>query len=511
MQDNNSNNRIAKNTLFLYIRMVFVLIVGLYTSRVVLNVLGASDYGIFNVIAGFVSLFAFLNATFTASIQRFYNYEGGRLGEDGYASVFSVGFRVHAALSLLVFILLESFGLWYVNNIMVLPEGRLFAANILFQCSILSMVLVIMQVPYSGAIISKERMDFYAVVSIADVVLKLALVCALPYFPYDKLVIYGIIQLLVNVVGFLLYFIYVKVKFKHLKLAKTVDKPLLKKMMSFSGWTLLGSFAFLFKGQGVNLLLNAFFGTIVNAARGIAYQVNSAVMGFSSNIAMSFRPQMVSSYAEGNLKRTFNLFKAQSKICYTITLMLMVPVIFEMDYLLHLWLGDAVPQYTNIFATLVLIDALICTLNAPVTQIVSATGTIKNYQIYSAAVNILLIPVCWLFLKMGFDAWIVFVLTIVFSILCQVACLIVMHKVFPFSHMDYIMQIVLPCSLMSVMVPVLPYLITIIMDDTFWRFVIICITSLIVTSATLYLLFLTGQEKKMINTYIEKLRKRIIR
>ncbi|MBR3744647.1 MAG: hypothetical protein IKN31_06015 [Bacteroidales bacterium] len=506
MQSNKSNNsKIARNTLFLYIRMVFVLIVGLYTSRVVLNVLGASDYGTFNVIAGFVSLFSFLNATFTASIQRFYNFEGGRNGEDGYSSVFSVGFRVHAVLAVVVFVLLESFGLWYVNNVMVLPEGRLFAANILFQCSVLSMLLVIMQVPFSGAIISKERMDYYAVVSIIDVVLKLVLVCSLPYLPFDKLIAYAVIQLLVNVVSFLLYFVYVRIKFSYLRLAKRVDKFLLKSMLSFSGWTLVGSFAFLFKGQGVNLLLNAFFGTIVNAARGVAYQINTAVMGFSSNIAMSFRPQMVSSYAEGDTNRAFNLFKAQSKICYTITLMLMVPVIFEMDYLLKLWLGNAVPQYSNIFATLVLIDALICTLNAPVTQIVSAVGEIKSYQIYSALVNILLIPVCWLFLKKGYDAWIVFLLTIVFSILCQVACLLVMHKVFPFSYKEYVSKVVLPCVVMSVVVPIIPYLLTVYMTDSFWRLIIICISSLITTSGILYALFLNGEEKALVSNYVHKI------
>lgn len=509
MQSNKSNNsKIARNTLFLYIRMAFVLIVGLYTSRVVLNVLGASDYGTFNVIAGFVSLFSFLNATFTASIQRFYNFEGGRNGEDGYSSVFSVGFRVHAVLAVVVFVLLESFGLWYVNNVMVLPEGRLFAANILFQCSILSMLLVIMQVPFSGAIISKERMDYYAVVSIIDVVLKLVLVCSLPYLPFDKLIAYAVIQLLVNVVSFLLYFVYVRIKFSYLRLAKRVDKFLLKSMLSFSGWTLVGSFAFLFKGQGVNLLLNAFFGTIVNAARGVAYQINTAVMGFSSNIAMSFRPQMVSSYAEGDTNRAFNLFKAQSKICYTITLMLMVPVIFEMDYLLKLWLGNAVPQYSNIFATLVLIDALICTLNAPVTQIVSAVGEIKSYQIYSALVNILLIPVSWLFLKKGYDAWIVFLLTIVFSILCQVACLLVMHKVFPFSYKEYVSKVVLPCVVMSVVVPIIPYLLTVYMTDSFWRLIIICISSLITTSGILYALFLNGEEKALVSNYVHKILRR---
>lgn len=505
MEDNTHNNdRIARNTLFLYIRMIVVMLVGLYTSRVVLNVLGVSDFGISNVVGGFVSLFAFLNATFSSSIQRFYNYEGGKAGEEGFQRVFSAGMRVHLILALVVFVLLESFGTWYVNHVMVLPEERLFAANVVFQCAILNLLLVIVQIPFSGAIVAKEKLDFYALANIVDVVLKLVLVILLPHVSFDKLITFASIQLLVQIVEFVLYFSYSKIKFECIKWTKTIDRSLLTGMLSFSGWTLLGSFAFMFKGQGVNLVLNSFFGTVVNAARGVAYQINSAVSGFSSNITISFKPQLVQSYAEDNVKRTYSLFSSQSRLCYIISLMLVTPIILEIDYILHLWLGNAVPEYSNIFATLVLIDALINTLNAPVTQVVFATGRIKGYQIGSAIINILLVPICWVFLKMGFDAWIVFVLTIIVSVLCQIVCLAIMHHVFPFSYKEYLQKTVLPCAAMTVLVPLLPFAIRWFLPGSLIRLLLVSLASLAVTVALAYSFFLNISEKELVHRFTSK-------
>lgn len=498
MSDNTDNNsRIAKNTLFLYARMVMVLIVGLYTSRVVLNVLGVSDFGIYNVIAGFVALFSFLNATLSSSLQRYYNYEGGRRGEDGYKSVFVVGFRVHLILALIVVLILESFGLWYINSIMLLPEDRLYAANVLFQFSIISLAIIIIQVPFSGIILAKERMDFYAGMSIIEVVLRLILIILLPYIKYDKLIVYAGIQLFITVLSFVIYVFYTKSRFDYLKVSGKVDQALLKSILSFSGWNMIGSFAFLLKNHGVNLILNVFFGPVVNAAKGVATQICGAIMGFSNNISMSFRPQMIGSYATGNIQRTYNLFFTQSKVCYCLILMLITPVILEMDYLLHIWLGNAVPDYTNIFATLVLIDAMIGTLNSPVTQVVYATGKIKSYQVYSSIVNILLMPACWLLLKMGCAAWTAFLMTIVFSVLLQVVCLFVLHQVFEFRYSDYFHNIIIPCGAMTLLVPILPLLLTFFLEDSFLRLVLISLLSLIVTIVLLYCFFLTTYEKEM--------------
>lgn len=512
MADNSSNNkRIVKNTAFLYIRMILILLIGFYTSRVILQVLGASDYGISNVVAGFVALFSFLNATFSSTLQRFYNYEGGQRGKEGYTEVFSVGFRVHVALALFVFLLVEIIGIWYINKVMVLPSERLTAAHILFQFSVVSMVVLIVQAPFSGAIIAMERMDFFAFVSIIDAVLRLGLIILLPYIPFDKLIIYGLIQLTISIVDITIYVYYAKKKFHFIKLKKNIEKKMLKEILSFSGWTLFGSFAFLAKGQGVNMLLNYFFGPIVNAARGLANYCSGALSGFSNNIAMAFRPQLVGSYSEGNTERTFNLLLTQSKICYCLVLMLAIPVILEIDLLLSVWLGKSVPDNTNLFAILVILDSLVGVLNAPVTQVVYATGKVKAYQIGSAVVNILLIPTCWLFLFLGFDAWIVFVLTIVFSMLCHIVCLIIMHNVFDYHYKDYLKRIVFPCVMMSLLVPILPYCLYIVMDDSFLRLTVLSIVSFTITCFLLYMFFLTDTEKSYVVQYKNKILGRLIR
>ena len=505
MEDNSSKNKqIAKNTIYLYIRMVFVLIVGLYTSRVVLNVLGVSDYGVYNVVAGFVSLFSFLNATLSSSLQRFYNYEGGNRGETGYTEVFSVGVKVHLLLALVILLLLETVGIWYINNIMVLPGGRLASANILFQFSVISLFLVIIEIPFTSVIIAKEKMDFYAVVSILDVILKLVIVIVLPYASQEKLIAYGFLLLCVTIIDFLLYFGYTKIKFKDLKVQKNTNRSLLKQLLSFSGWNLLGTFVFMLKGQGLNLLLNAFFGTVVNAARGVAYQVHAAITGFSTNISVSFRPQMVSSYAEGNTQRAYNLFKTQSKICFCLILMIITPVIFEIDLLLKLWLGNVVPQDTNIFTILVLIDALVCTLNSPVTQIVFATGKIKNYQILTSIINIFLLPICWVLLRLGMEAWVVFMVTIIISIINQIIAILAMNRVFSFSIKDYLKQIILPCILMMLIVPLVPYLLTCVMQDSIFRLIIVSFLSFLLSSVLLYSFFLSESEKNIARSYLKK-------
>lgn len=496
------NKKIAKNTAFLYVRMFFVLVVSLYTSRVVLNTLGVSDYGVYNVVAGFVSMFGFLNATLSASMSRFFNFEGGQRGEEGVSDVYTAGFFIQIFLSVIILIILETFGLWYINNVMVVPIDRIYAANVLFQYSIFSMILVVMEIPYTSAIMSYERMDFYALVSIIDVILKLLIVLFLPYFSFDKLIIYATLTLIITVTDFLLYFIYAKRQFSAIKLNKSINKSLFKSFLSFSGWNLVGTFAFMLKGQGLNMILNAFFGTIVNAARGVAYQVNSAVFAFSGNISTAFRPQIVDAYSKQENSRVANLFYTQSKVCYSLILVLVVPIIIEIDYVLHLWLGNAVPENANIFTSLVLIDMLICTLNTPVTQVTFSTGNIKAYQICSSAVNLLLLPICYLFLKLGYNANSVFVITIVFSIINQIVCLLCMRKVFAYGVSDYLCSVVFPLSVVTVILPILPYIIYHNLEQSFIRLVFVCVSDVVVAAAILPFATLTKDERNAVKKLI---------
>lgn len=483
--------------------MFFVLLVSLYTSRVVLNVLGVSDYGVYNVVAGFVTLFSFLNSTLSASMQRFYNYEGGRRGNTGLKDVYYTGFYIHVLLAIVVFLLLESFGIWYINNVMVIDSNRISAANYLFQFSTISMVFLILQIPYFSLIISNEKMDYYAIVSVLDVILKLIVILLLPYLPGDKLIIYGSFFLAVSIIDFLLYYFYVKKNYNFLTLGGPIDKELFRNLLGFSGWNLIGTFAFMLKGQGVNLLLNSFFNTTINAARGVAFQVNNAISGFTSNITMAFKPQVVHSYASNEFERTKLLMFAETKYCYCLILILIIPVILEIEQLLGLWLGNSVPPYTNVFSVLVLLDLLLSTFNTPVTQVAFATGHITRYQIASSIVNLLLLPVCLIFLNYGFGASVVFVITIVFTIINQFICLVNLQKIFSFSYKEYVCQIIFPCLLLTITLPLLPYVVYKYMDVSFYRLVLVTISDLVISIPLFYFIMLNKREKEQCISFLK--------
>ena len=497
MSDN--NKRIAKNTAFLYIRMLFVLFVALYTSRVVLNTLGVEDFGVYNVVAGFVTLFGFFNATLSSSMQRFYNYEGINDQVNGYYRVYSTGLIIHLALYVIIFILLETFGLWYVNSVMVVPDDRLFAANIVYQST------VVLQIPYMGAIMAKERMDYYAVVSMLDVIMKLIAVIILPYLPFDKLIIYSLITLIISIFDFVCYYIYAKRKILIKKNGWNIDKQLFNSMLSFSGWNLIGTFAFLLKGQGLNMVLNVYFGPIINAARGVAYQVNGAINGFSTNIATAFRPQIVNTYAQGDNDKTKYLMFMESRVCYALMCLLTIPIMLELDVLLPLWLGDAIPANTKIFAILVLIDSLVCTLNTPCSQVAFAVGRINKYQIATSLVNLGLIPVSWLFLYLGYDAVSVFVITIIFSVVNQLVCLIQLKYIFPYKLRDYLKTVIVPCCVMTVVLPIIPFFVHNVMSFSILRFLLVLVTDVIGGIILMYFVVLSGKERLKTVQYVKEM------
>ena len=488
--------------------MFFVLIVSLYTSRVVLSTLGVVDYGIYNVVSGFVSLFAFLNATLSASVQRFYNYEGTLNGFEGFRSVYVTSLIIHLGLSLVIFILLESVGLWYVNSVMVLPSERLFAANVVFQTSVISLLIVFLQIPYLGAVMAKQCMNFYAIVSIIDTLLKFIIVLLLPYIPYDKLLVYAFLSLFISVLNFTLYYCYSRFKFKEISFKLEFNKPLFKQIIGFTGWNVIGTFAFMLKGQGVNMLLNVFFGPIINAARGIAYQVSGAISGFSSNIAIAFRPQIVNTFAESEYDKVRNLILTESRVCFILIATLVIPVIIDIDYILHLWLGDNIPNLTSTFIILVLIDTLICTLNTPCTQIVQATGQIRKYQIASTIVNTLLLPTCWIFLKLGFNSISVFILIIIFSVVNQLVCIFIANNIFPIGINKYFKEVIVPCALYITILPIVPLIISNSLEMTFFRLLCVGISTLLMAIPLCYRLALTDSQRIVINkSIISRIRK----
>ena len=401
MPDNSSaNKRIAKNSVFLTIRMVIVLLISLYTTRVVLKVLGVEDYGVYNVVCGFVSMFAFLNTSMSNGIQRFFNFELGRNGIEGANKVYCTALHIQLILAVIIVVLTESFGLWYLHNKMVVPEGRMVAAEWIFQFSILSFLFVIMQAPYTAAVMAHEKMDFYAVVSVLDVVFKLVIVLILPLFVWDKLILYGILYSLINVVNFSMYYIYSKKRFPEIRYRRQHDRSLFNSMLGFSGWNLFGSFNGVMKEQGINLVINFFFGPIVNAARGVANQVNGGLQSFVTNITMPVRPQVVQSYAQGNLSRTMHLTYSISKLSCCFLLMMAIPISFEIDYVLHLWLGENVPEHAGMFTIIILLTSLVNNLNSATSGVVHATGIMKDYQLWGSLISIASVPIAYVLLKL---------------------------------------------------------------------------------------------------------------
>ena len=497
------NNRIAKNTLLLFIRMFFVLIISLYTSRVILQSLGVTDYGVYNVVAGFVSMFGFLNATLSSSMQRYYNYEFGRAGEKGVQRVYVTGFRIHVVLAIVLVVLLESFGIWYVNRIMVIPPELLFAANVLFQASVLSLVILVIQIPYLGIILAKERMGVYATVSVLDILLRLGIALIIRIVDHDRLIVYSYLLALLSVTDFTLFFVFAKKKFKEIKLIGKIDRGLLKSLLSFSGWNLVGTFSFMLKGQGLNLLLNYFFGPVVNAARGIAFQVSNAVSGFSSNITTAFRPQIVNSYSSNDSARSIRLTFLESKVCFVLIASLLTPLCLEVKLILSIWLGESnIPQYTDVFTCLALVDCLIATLNAPCTHLTFANGNIKAFQIGSSIVHLLLIPVSYVLLKLGLSASSVFVITIVFSVINQSVCVILGNRVVHFGIQNYIKKVVFPCLFFIILQPILPYLFTMIMPDGFVRLLSLVFIDVLISIGLGVLLMLSKEERHYCMEYI---------
>lgn len=500
-----NNKRIAKNTLFLYIRMFVVLIVSLYTSRVVLNCLGVSDYGVFNVVSGFVSMFGFLSATLSASMQRFYSYELGKNQKEGIISVYSTGFWIHIIISFLTLILLETFGLWYINNVLNVEINRLYAANIVFQTAIVSLLSIIMQSPYLGAIMAYEKMGVYSFVSIFDTIFKLLIAFVLPFSSSDKLVLYSILLMVINLVDLFIYLIYSKSKLPGLCNIKGIERNRAKDLLSFSGWNLLGTFAFMINGQGINLLLNSFFGTVVNASRGVAYQVNAATTSFTSSVTTAFRPQVVESYSRGDSQRVKKLFYVETKICFSLILFLIIPLIFEMDGILSLWLGKSVPPQTNVFTILVLINTLVCTINPIIGQVAFANGNIKRYQIANSIVNIMIIPVSWISLRIGGTAVGVFVITIVFSLLNQIVCLREMNRLFKIDIVYYLSKILFRCFLIAIFSFLLFFLIHGLLFTNFWlRLVSVVLLEGVTLTPLLFYFLFNQEERTLVKSYIVK-------
>lgn len=508
-QNKKNNKIILRNTIFMAIRMVLLLGISLYTSRVVLQVLGVEDYGIYNVVAGFVSMFAFLNSSMTNANQRFYNIELGKDSDTGVNVVYNTSLRIQVFLAIAVLLLTETVGLWYLYDKMVIPPDRLDAAFWVFQFSVISLLFIIFQIPYSAAIIAYERMDYYAYVGIIDAFLKLFIALSIPYAKGDQLIVYGFLLLTINIINWCLYFFYAKLHFKVLSFHKKFNFDLFKNMLGFSAWNCFGIFSTVFREQGANMLLNLFFGPVINAARAIAYQVSGALESFVLNITTASRPQMIQTYAKGERERMFHIMYSVSKLCFLFVLCIALPIIIEVDFVLKIWLGDTIPEHTNSFMVLVVIAALIRVFHPMTSHIVHATGKMSVFQVTNGILNLLLIPIVYVMLRLGYSPESIFVLFIIMNMVIQYVSWIILRRLVPeFSIASYIRQVIIPLCIISVLAVILPYVAHIEMDSGFMRFFIVTLLSVASIITLGFLIALNHSEKRTIVGYLEKIRKR---
>lgn len=513
MPDNSSSNkRIATNTIFLSIRMVVVLAITLFTTRVILRVLGVVDYGVYNVVCGFVSMFVFLNTSMSNGIQRFFNYEFGKHGEEGANTVFCTAIYIQAILAIIVVVIIEIIGLWYLHNKMVIPADRMVAAEWIFQFSLLTFVFGIMQAPFSAAVVAHERLDFYAVVSVFDAILKLGIVYLLMIIPADKLIVYGILSSLIVIINILIYYIYCKKNFKEIRFHRGLDRELFKNMLGFSGWNLFGSFSSVMETQGINLVMNFFYGPVVNAARGVANQINSGVQSFVQNVTIPVRPQVTQSYASGDIQRTMNLTYGVSKISSAIILMIAVPAAIEIDYVLHLWLGENVPDHTAMFTVLILLTSLVGNLNAPISNVVHASGIMRDYQMYGSIVRVCSVPIAFILIKLYDIPELGLLAVLSCTILNQIVCLIIAKKIVHFSLRDYALKVAVPIFFVFLLSVVLVGFIHVSLPQNFFRLVLACVVSIFVVGLAFYYIAFNENERKLslqlLSPFLSKLKRK---
>lgn len=446
------NKTIAKNTLFMYFRMFLVMGVTLYTSRVVLQQLGVEDYGIYSVLGGVITLFTFFNQSMATSTQRYITYELGK--KDGNVSnVFSACLKLHAVMAIVIIILAETFGLWFVNNKMVFPKGAMTAVNWTYQFSILNCVICVLRVPYNALVISHERMNFYAYSSVIEVVLKLIVVFLLIVIPSNKLVTYMAMLATVTLIISIWYTVYCRRHFQNVKIVKSNDIKFYGEFLKFSGWAMFGSIANVGYQQGVTIVINLFYGVTVNASIGIANQINAAVQQFVSGFQQAINPQLIKSEASGDTNRQNTLISMSAKFSFLIMLLIAYPLICNINYVLSLWLGKY-PPMTGIIASLIIIGALLETLSGPMWVTIFATGKIRSYQVIISIILLINLPVAYLLGHSGLPVWQIFVARIIIFGVALFTRLLFLQKLISFNIISFIKKVIVPlaliCTILSI-------------------------------------------------------------
>ena len=475
--------------------MLLIMAVTLYTSRVVLATLGVEDFGIYNVVGGVVAMFGVISGSLSAAISRFITYELGKGNKDRLRIVFSSSVLIQAGLAIFILILAEIAGVWFLNNKMNIPSERLDAANWVLQCSILTFMVNLISVPYNAAIIAHERMKAFAYVSILEVVLKLVVVFVLYISLFDKLKVYAVLLVSVAIIIRLIYGCYCKKHFEECTFSFVYDPNVLKDIGGFAGWNFIGSASGVLRDQGGNILINMFCGPVVNAARGIAFQVHTAIYGFITNFMTALNPQITKNYAVGNREYLMFLLYQGARFSFYLLLLLSLPVLLNTHYILSLWLST-VPDHTVNFVRLVLIFALSESISQPLITVQNATGKIRNYQLAVGGIQMLNLPFSYLLLYMGFIPECVLIVAVMLSQCCLAVRLFMLRRTIGLSARNFMKKVYVNAVCVSVLSFVLPFWVNECLEESFVSFFINCILTLLCTSISILFVGCNHKERE---------------
>ena len=486
-----NNTTILKNTLLLYVRMILVLLISLYTSRIVLEQLGVTDFGIYSVVGGVVTMLSFFNSSMSSATQRFISFELGKKNIFQLTKVFSLSVIIHFIIAIGVLILAETIGLWVVNNLLTIPEKRLSAANWVYQFSVITFIINIISVPYNAAIIAHERMNVFAYIGVFEVVLKLLLVYSLDFFGYDKLKLYAVLICIVSLIIRLTYGIYTNKKIKACKFTFIWDRKLFNTLFNYAGWNLWGNIAVVTYNQGINILLNIYFGPIVNASRELSFQVNSALNKLTSGFQTAMNPQIVKNYASKNIDLMHNLILRGSKFSFFLVFIISVPLFINTHKIIFMWLG-IIPEYSIIFVKLLLINSLINSLSGPLMTGAQASGNIKLYQLIIGGLLLMILPFSYFLLEMGYSPEITLYVSIFFGIVTLFARIILVSNLIDLSKKQFLLKVIIPVFKVFLTVLFLVKLFQNIFPSYFQSFIL---SSVIVLALTCTIVFYIGLNK----------------
>ena len=498
-RDSSSNNkRIAKNTLLLYGRMLLMMVVSLYTSRVVLNTLGVVDYGIYNVAGGVVTMFTFLNTAMITSTQRYLTFELGTGNFERLSLVFSTSVRIHLIIALIIVLLTESIGLWFFYNKMVVPVERMTAAMWVLQLSVVTMFIQVMSVPYNSLIIAHEDMGVFAGFSILESCLKLGIVYLLLIGNIDKLILYAILITSVQLFIRLLYTFHCGRHYEEVKSVKKVDKVLMKEMGSFAGWNLWGNLASMLMGTGVNMLLNIFFGPVVNAARAVSVQVEAAISGFSSNFMMAVNPQITKRFAQGLKDDMHDLIFRASKFTFFLLLTLCLPIIIEANCILTLWLKN-VPDYSVVFLRFTLIIMMVNSLSNSMQTAAAATGKVKKYQTVVGCILLSIVPISYFALKISGTPIATYVVYLSVCTVALLARILVIKPLIELSLRQYFNRVLVRCAIVSFFAVAISLVTKHSLPQGVWYSLLMCLLSITIVLVAAYLFGLSHDERQFVH------------